>query len=489
MYVKELYKECNMKKGYKIHPFILVFLFSLTLLLGQQTSSYLTQKLMVESDLRERIGDALSKVIDDQKYVIDVDVDIEITGEKEEQITIIPGNRPIYDEASALEQLTTIIGEAAPEGGSDGDTEFSDMGLPIPGFDFEVEAEPQVSQESAVQGQAGPGMVVPIQEPNMANERVQSKTLTNRMPAIAAVKRLQISIILQEGAAPELIENIRQVVMVASRFDRTRGDVLSIMTASFKERRDEKSAEQVLLKNIADKLEQLQGGEDGGMKKSIEDAVSEPMTAFKSRLNELEQENLRNKFEFERKTKLLRDSLQLTDLKGEITSLKEALIYADQTQKTGIDSQLAMLDSVQLDLEQELEQVESSSAMIILVSILGALVLVLLVLVIVLLFNKKKTPPPPPPWFYGPPRRKKRKGKNGNLATKSQVQDTNEDPDVIRGEIGEMRQSVVSMSVGQPKTATRIVKEWLEDDVVPEPEPPPEEPEEEDSGKKKKKKK
>jgi len=482
-----------MKKGYKIHPFILVFLFSLTLLLGQQTSSYLTQKLMVESDLRERLGDALSKVIDDQKYVIDVDVDIEITGEKEEQITIIPSDRPIYDEASALEQLTTIIGEAAPKGGSEGNAEFSDMGLPIPGFDFEVEAEPQVSQESAVQGQAGPGMVVPIQEPNMANERVQSKTLTNRMPAIAAVKRLQISIILQEGAAPELIENIRQVVMVASRFDRTRGDVLSIMTASFKERRDEKSAEQVLLKNIADKLEQLQGGEDGGMKKSIEDAVSEPMTAFKNRLNELEQENLRNKFEFERKTKLLRDSLQLTDLKGEIISLKDALVYAEQTQKTGIDSQLtqkiAMLDSVQLDLEQELEQVESSSAMIVLVSILGALVLVLLVLVIVLLFNKKKSPPPPPPWLYGPPRRKKRKRKNGSLATKSQVQETNEDPDVIRGEIGEMRQSVVSMSVGQPKTATRIVKEWLEDDVVPEPEPPPEEPEEEDSGKKKKKKK
>ena len=487
-----------MKKGYKIHPFILVFLFSLTLLLGQQTSSYLTQKLMVENGLRERIGDALSKIIDDQKYVIDVDVDIEITGEKEEQITIIPGDRPIYDEASALEQLTTIIGEAAPGDGSSEDTEFSSMGLPIPGFDFEVEAEPQVSQESAARGQAGPDMVVPIKEPTMDGERVQSKTLTHRVPAVAAVKRIQISIILQEGAAPELIENIRQVVMVASRFDRTRGDVLSIMTASFKERRDEKSAEQVLLKNIADKLEQLQSGESGGMKKSIEDAVSEPMTAFKSRLNELEQANLKNKFEYERKTKLLRDSLQLGDLKGEIISLKEALVYAEQTQKTGIDSQLtqkiAMLDSVQLDLEQELEQVESSSAMIILVSILGALVLILLVLVMVLLFNKKKTPPPPPPWLYGPPRRRKKKG---NLAAKKNVgsqvasvgQEPEDDPDVLRSEIGEMRQSVVSMSVGQPKTATRIVKEWLEDDVVPEPEPPPEEPEEEDSGKKKKKKK
>ena len=495
-----------MKKGYKIHPFIWVFLFSLTLLLGQQTSSYLTQKLMVESGLRERIGDALSKIIDDQKYVIDVDVDIEITGEKEEQITIIPGDRPIYDEASALEQLTTIIGEAAPGDGSAEDTEFSSMGLPIPGFDFEVEAEPQVSQESAARGQAGPDMVLPIKEPTMDGERVQSKTLTHRVPAVAAVKRIQISIILQEGAAPELIENIRQVVMVASRFDRTRGDVLSIMTASFKERRDEKSAEQVLLKNIADKLEQLQAGESGGMKKSIEDAVSEPMTAFKSRLNELEQANLRNKFEYERKTKLLRDSLQLGDLKGEIISLKEVLVYAEQTQKTGIDSQLtqkiAMLDSVQLDLEQELEQVESSSAMIILVSILGALVLILLVLVMVLLFNKKKMPPPPPPWLYGPPRRRKKKGKNdgsknGNLAAKKSVgsqvasvgQELEDDPDVLRSEIGEMRQSVVSMSVGQPKTATRIVKEWLEDDVVPEPEPPPEEPEEEDSGKKKKKKK
>jgi len=494
-----------MKKGYKIHPFILVFLFSLTLLIGQQTSSYLTQKLMVENGLRERIGDALSKIIDDQKYVIDVDVDIEITGEKEEQITIIPGDRPIYDEASALEQLTTIIGDAAPGDGTVEDTELSSMGLPIPGFDFEVEAEPQVSQESATQGQAGPDMVVPIQEPTMAGERVQSKTLTHRVPAVADVKRIQISIILQEGAAPELIENIRQVVMVASRFDRTRGDVLSIMTASFKERRDEKSAEQVLLKNIADKLEQLQAGESGGMKKSIEDAVSEPMTAFKSRLNELEQANLRNKFEYERKTKLLRDSLQLGDLKGEITSLKEALEFAEQTQKTGIDSQLtqkiAMLDSVQLDLEKELEQVESSSAMIILVSILGALVLILLVLVMVLLFNKKKTPPPPPPWLYGPPRRKK-KGKNdgsnnGNLAAKKSAgsrgtsvgQELEDDPDVLRSEIGEMRQSVVSMSVGQPKTATRIVKEWLEDDVVPEPEPPPEKPEEEDSGKKKKKKK
>ena len=482
-----------MKRGHKIYPFSWFFALSLSLLLGQQSSSYLTQKLMVESDLRSRIASALSKIIDDQKYVIDVDVDIEVTGEKEEQITIIPSDRPIYDEASALEELTTIIGEAAPRDGSDPESEFSSMGLPIPGFDFEVEAEPQVAQESSKEGQQGPGMVVPIQEPGSTTERVQSKTLTKRVPAIAAVKRLQISIILQEGAAPELIENIRQVVMVASRFDRTRGDVLSIMTASFKERRDEKSAEQVLLKSIADKLEVLQSGEgDDALTKSIEKEISGPLLELKEQLNNLERRSAEDKFEYERKTALLRDSLQLRALKEEITSLKNELSYANDAR---VDSQLtnriAMLDSVQLGLEQEMNNVESSSALIILVSILGALVVVLLVLVIILLFKKKQGPQQPAmpmPWPYPPPMRKKKR-KNRPLA-KNANEEPKEDTDVIRGEIGEMRQSVVSMSVGQPKTATRIVKEWLEDDVVPEPEPEaPPEPEEDDSDKKKKKKK
>ena len=482
-----------MKRGHKIYPFIWFFVLGLSLLLGQQNSSYLTQKLMVESDLRSRIASALSKIIDDQKYVIDVDVDIEVTGEKEEQITIIPSDRPIYDEASALEELTTIIGEAAPKDGSDPQSEFSSMGLPIPGFDFEVEAEPQVAQESSDGGQQGPGMVVPIQEPGNTTERVQSKTLTKRVPAIAAVKRLQISIILQEGAAPELIENIRQVVTVASRFDRTRGDVLSIMTASFKERRDEKSAEQVLLKSIADKLEMLQSGEDDALSKSIEKEISGPLVELKEQLNNLERRGAADKFEYERKTALLRDSLQLRALKEEITSLKNELSYANDAR---VDSQLtnriAKLDSVQLGLEKEIDNVESSSALIILVSILGALVVVLLILVVILLFKKKQGSPQQPqmpmPWPYPPPPFRKKKRKNTPV-TNSAHEEPKEDTDVIRGEIGEMRQSVVSMSVGQPKTATRIVKEWLEDDVVPEPEPeaPPEEPEESDKKKKKKK--
>jgi hypothetical protein len=43
---------------------------------------------MVENDLRSRIASALSKIIDDQKYVIDVDVDIEVTGEKKSKLQL-----------------------------------------------------------------------------------------------------------------------------------------------------------------------------------------------------------------------------------------------------------------------------------------------------------------------------------------------------------------------------------------------------------------
>jgi hypothetical protein len=64
-----------------------------------------------------------------------------------------------------------------------------------------------------------------------------------------------------------------------------------------------------------------------------------------------------------------------------------------------------------------------------------------------------------------------------------------EDTSVLQSEISDMRQAVVSMSVSQPSTATRIVKEWMEDDT------PPPEPvvaaapaETEDDGDKKKKK-
>ena len=228
------------KRSKRVFYFTLIIGLIMGIVLSQ-TSGYLAQKLMIENDLRKRIASALEKVIDNRKYVVDVSVDLEISSAIESQTTYSPGSRE-----SSIESLKSaediLSATDAPKSGS--------VGLPIPGFDFTAET-PAKDVETAPLQNRPPW--------NLSRKTMWSPGLKQKKrPSMASIRNMEISIIIQEGAAPELIENIRQVVMVASRFNRPRGDVLSIMTASFKERRDERSAEQVLLKNIAEKLESLE---------------------------------------------------------------------------------------------------------------------------------------------------------------------------------------------------------------------------------------
>ena len=73
--------------------------------------------------------------------------------------------------------------------------------------------------------------------------------------------------------------------------------------------------------------------------------------------------------------------------------------------------------------------------------------------------------------------------------TPQQTSPSQEDVAVLQSEVNDMKQAVVSMSVGQPQAATKIVKDWIVEEAPPEPEPEPAAESEEDDGKKKKKKK
>jgi hypothetical protein len=110
--------------------------------------------------------------------------------------------------------------------------------------------------------------------------------------------------------------------------------------------------------------------------------------------------------------------------------------------------------------------------------------------------NKPKQQIPLPPWMMYPPRPKKKDDGNNLEAPKPAVvspvpepQQSVEDISVLQSEVNDMKQAVVSMSVGQPQAATKIVKDWILEEAPPEPEPAPEAPAEDDGGKKKKKKK
>lgn len=501
------------------------FIGGLTFLLSQE-SSYLTQKLMVENDLRTRISDALSKVIDESKYVIDVSVDLKITDAVEEQITVTTGDKPtvVTEEVQVVQSKEVDLVQAQDL--TDETPQTSMVGLPIPGFEFEVPLKDEtVTKELTPVEEPVIDVVVESEEKEL--EPSSSKTSILKRPSIAEISKLEISLILNEGAAPELIENIRQIVMMASRFNRTRGDVLSIMTASFKERRDEKTAEQVLLKTIAEKLDNMEKAKEDQPqeKEDWQDELDryreeeqtrrlEDRQYLQNLLNQFEQEEKERAFRKERNKIIRQDSIQIEILKNQIDSLTKSLEETpagedvDETQAeiqqrellieqidTQLSERLGSLEAVQEDLDAQLNEKSSNTNLILIFVLAALLVIVLLVVVALLASRSKQAYPPPPPWMY-PPRKKAKKKKKAKKAPekaeepaaaaakpkKNKIEPTKEeDISVLQSEINDIRKAVVSMSVGQPNTATRIVKEWLEDETPP---PSEEKPEKESSDQK-----
>ena len=184
------------------------------------------------------------------------------------------------------------------------------------------------------------------------------------------MKRIDLTLILQEGAAPELIENIRQLTMAASKFDRDRGDKFTIMTASFKERRDQRSAEQIMLKNIAEKidlLEQKRTTENTDWRDDIQQYRSEETarrnddrTFFEGQLAQMEDKAKSQAYAAEKKEMLRRDSLKVVKLNNEISALRDMLQIShkvDIEKQSKVDSsRFALLDNELQSLRRMLLQ-------------------------------------------------------------------------------------------------------------------------------------
>lgn len=88
------------------------------------------------------------------------------------------------------------------------------------------------------------------ESPSLARHTVASST----GPSLR-VKKMELTVILEDPVSPKIIENIRTVTMVASHFNRDRGDKLQVMTADFQGAKNDKpDTEQILLKSIAEKM-------------------------------------------------------------------------------------------------------------------------------------------------------------------------------------------------------------------------------------------
>ncbi len=487
-----------------------------------QESTYLAQKLMLENDFRKRIESALSKVLADHRYVLDVTVDLKFTPTVREEVTFEPSPKEAPE-------------KSAPTPAEERQGRKSRVtGIPIPGFDFQVEQEEEETEEPSVVE-----LEEALPEPSSREgARIISQSYTDITASIPMIEKMEISCILPEASSPELIENVRQIIMVASHYDRSRGDVLSIMTASFKVRRDERTAEAIILRSIAQKIDQLEEKQAETDAKVAEDwrqelerwkdeeasRREEEQSVWRLELQKLENERLSREFEEQREALLARDSLRVVQLASEINQLRVELGTASMTDEeeqaavdevTAMEQEKARLDSVIGEKLAMLQQVQRemsranggvSNLPIYLMSAISLLAVVALAAVI--LFNGRRKPRyvMPPPWMMRPPKKKVTKSEGGEARVTPPPTPPpppsvppvapGEDPAVLQSEVKSTRQSIVSAAVSEPETATGIVKEWLEEEAPPQAEaaPAPEEappaapPEEEKKGKKKKKK-
>ena len=365
-----------MSKGNKNLIPIIGVVIAATLLIGE-SGGYLSQKLMVENNIRQRVKEALSKLIDSHKYVINIDVELEILDEVNEQITVFSPREsdkrvditPAEKTADALLKIQRkMVEESQPESKSG----YS-IGLPIPGFEIDVAGEKPQTRSVTQSTPISPRTMEPMdQATNDENEQKEmvDKVISRKRPSRAEVKRMDLTLILQEGAAPELIENIRQLTMAASKFDRDRGDKFTIMTASFKERRDQRSAEQIMLKNIAEKidlLEQKRVTENTDWREDIQQYRSEETARrdedrsfFEGQLAQMEEKAKAQAYAAEKKEMLRRDSLKVAKLNNEISALRDMLQIShkeDVEKQSKVDSsRFALLDNELQSLRRMLLQ-------------------------------------------------------------------------------------------------------------------------------------
>ena len=361
-------------------------ILSLAGLLIGQGSGYLAQKLMVENNIRERVRDALSKIVDNNKYVINVDVDLEISDEVEEQITVLAERetRKAVETASPTQTETdkslSSIKQSIDVEENVEKSSYS-VGLPIPGFEMDFTKSGNKKSKKA-EKPAPPVISVDTKDPievtapgvESSDPRVD-KVLSRTRPSRAEIKKMYISLILQEGAAPELIENIRQLTMAASKFDRNRGDKLTIMTASFREKRDQRSAEQIMLKNIAEKIELLEQKreiEENSQDRTWKDELTryrdeesarrqEDRKFFEGQISQLEQQAKNRAYAQEKKEMLLRDSLKLKKLNDEIIALKTMLKSSERRDSLKSISKQERIDSLRYaNLSSELDDLAKS---------------------------------------------------------------------------------------------------------------------------------
>lgn len=509
---------------------LMILIGSATPMKGQE-SGPLAQKLLLEGTIQQRVNNAISKILDESQFVVDVEIEL--------------GPAPRIQVETVLRTPDgRLIAGSEQRVGALPDRSITNP-FPIPGFPERVtEADEPVRALDDGQG-------APLSNGGNLRERSGATAELAELTAgeaagLPLIRSMTINIILEDGVSPQIIENVRQVTLIASRFDRDRGDELSITTASFKDRRggsrglgagslaggagqrDQTDALRETLREAEDRntalMEELRRRELEYLERSEEER-KQALSDLADVQNERAKDLIFLQQQREEQNAKLQDALlnQIDELRKELTSGGLSANEQDikSIQATSLQDSLQVMRQA---FEEEKERLQAQIASALnrepppprgigglwednqgVFILTGLVILAVLVIATVLIATSRSRNPlpamgvaypggmPPPyprrrPVKSRRPRRSENRGEQGRKAEPAADTDettpppkeepvTASEPEakpevaaekavdekkVIRQDVNAIRQSVVSMSVGRQATATRILKDWLE---------------------------
>jgi len=301
-----------------------LILISQVFALPDTNQEVLSQKILLENTIHQRVSDAVYRILRHENFIVNVNVVMEATPtQKYTTIYEAPGTPKgkISPEQEIFKQsLSKTPGIAnssslteAPEGSQKTRTVLkkrpikTDLPSDIPGFpgiqspgfelyeeevpveddksedvvyaaaeDLENVADIPDTSQGEIAAEANLSLdenevileedLQSVSEKKLADEKLVSYT-ESKNPHLSrhtvasisgpnlTVKKMELTVILEDPISPQIIENIRTVTMVAAHFNRERGDKLQVMTADFQgTNKDKPDTEQLLLKSIAEKM-------------------------------------------------------------------------------------------------------------------------------------------------------------------------------------------------------------------------------------------
>ena len=388
------------------------FILIICTFLWNQQTSFLTQEIAVENSYRDKVASAISRLVGIDNFIVIVNVEFSTVGGTSKK----------------------TVSTQPKQGSANGYT-------PIPGILL-----PTVpSREKSVPGTLlGGGL---MGEKKYSIGRVEVDVNLNKELATAEIKQEIKSLI--KKAIPEIRECEDCIKIESLGFlPLEKSKEIQELTREIAELRSEqrRAQEEDLIKELQDAEDRLNTLQRE--KESADDKI-------KSRDEELERRDAEahaRLVEFE-KNRNKQDSIRNANTENELRQVRDNRMHSDST-----------LLSKTMAIVEKREGVLGGSK--IMSSVIFILLIICLMIVTFLAASNKK----PKPVYLKPKMKNSKKGASENSEEKTEITSSEStssplmhDHDATRSELRSLRQTAVSLSVGEKESASALIKDWLED--------------------------